>query len=146
WRRPMTAAAFIAAFVFVGTAGATAETGAANMATNLASMRQEVAELHLEAQSLRDELRKRRLNMVDQENELRSLLQREELRANQLNLAMQQIRAQVAQTGDAGELQNVVVSFANELSAFIRAGLPFNSEERLAAVQDIVKEMQDGTV
>ena len=114
-------------------------------AEQLAALRTEVAqlssELAVERESLRGQLR-----ALDVERaELQGQTRRETLRQSELHAALAAKRDELAVNDEASDgLRPVVLAGLDELEAAVRDGLPYRTDDRLAAIEELRGGLLDG--
>ncbi len=114
-------------------------------AARLAKLRREVEELSEQVENKKDELRGKLRSLAAQQSELEVERQREEMRLRQLREAKAKRIEQVDDDSKRDELfEPVVIRSADMLTAKIRTGLPFQPTERVADIEKIKKQRQDG--
>ncbi|MFZ9886842.1 MAG: DUF3450 family protein [Myxococcota bacterium] len=125
-------------FVIFTSAAATAASDAKSLAEELVTLRSEVEALSDELESRRAEEKQRVTSSAQRKAELEADARREELRIRRVDAALEEQRAASAKASDEEkELAPAVGAALGELEAHIRTGLPFQVEERLAAVATI---------
>lgn len=119
---------------------------------DLAERAERLAALRAETQALADALRQaqeqtraRSQGLEAQQLELDLAVQREELRARQLEAAAQARLSRAEQDQELEEsLRPVVLDGLTDLRRHLEAGLPYRLEERLAALQELVDAVGRG--
>lgn len=129
----------------LASATATAAPDAKSLAEELVTLRSEVEALSDELESKRAEEKQRVSSHAQRKAELEADARREDLRIRRVDAALEEQRAASAKaTDEEKELAPAVSAAADELEAHIRAGLPFQTEERLAAVASIKTGLSQG--
>jgi hypothetical protein len=114
-------------------------------AAELARLRTEVEELSSDVESRKDELRGRLRSYVSQKTDLEMELAREEMRLKQLREAKAKRVERVADDTQRGELLRPVIERSvDALERSVASSLPFQKEERLAAMRKIHKQNHEG--
>ena len=119
--------------------------------TNLA---RRIAEKRAQVESLSDEVQ---LTKTEYNEELRSLetqiadveiqINREELRLRQIAQDLQEARRSIERTRTSGEdLEPIVAQTLVRLKSYIRNGLPFQIEERVAEVETLERLLSEGNM
>lgn len=116
-------------------------------ATQLASLRSDVATLQ-EAIDIEKERQRGELRGLDaQKAELQGQIRREELRIRQLQEAVQERQSLLADDSDGADgLVPIVTGTLQSLRASVSSGLPYRAAERLAAIDALEARMAEGTV
>jgi len=118
----------------------------ANLAEELVRLRGEVESLNAELNSLGDQHRAEMNALAAQKGDLEATRRREDLRIRQLEQDLADNRERAEQAGIAGEsLVPVAEQIIADLEASIQTGLPFKTEERLAALDDIRAQLDSGS-
>lgn len=125
--------------LLVATLAAVPATASEDLARKLVRLRAEVEALSEELELKRQTEREQLAGLAQRRAELESERQREDLRLRRLEQALEDHAAEVADIAarDA-TLKPAVLQAGAELRAHIASGLPFKTEERLSAVDDIV--------
>lgn len=139
--RLLTCAALLA-----GSASVSAQS-ADKMAETLIALRAEVEQLNSELTLVRDESKTELLGLNAQRAELSAQVERQQLALKKLaeDLSARQQAAVEAGAGDA-ELKPVLLATVQEVEAQVRAGLPFRTEERLAALTELRTQIESGAL
>ncbi|MCO4748279.1 MAG: DUF3450 family protein [Proteobacteria bacterium] len=116
-------------------------------ATQLATLRSEVASLH-EAIEIEKEAQRGELRGIDaQKAELQAQIRREELRIRQLQEAVTERQTLIADDVEGTEvLVPLVASTIQSLRESVRSGLPYRATERLAALDKLDAQVADGSL
>jgi hypothetical protein len=120
---------------------------AADLASRLSSLRGEVETLSGELDLKKEDHKARMRSLASQKAELEMDIQREELRLKQLRATQKKQKDRVAENEDRkGALRPAIEEAIRILRDAIEAGLPFKQEERLADVDALAKQLEDGTL
>lgn len=113
------------------------------MAETLIALRAEVEQLNAELTLVRDESKTELLGLNAQRAELSAQIERQQLALKKLaeDLAQRQDAAAKAGVGDE-QLGPVLLATLETLAAQVRAGLPFRTEERLAALTELRTQIE----
>lgn len=115
------------------------------LARRLIALRGEVEQLNTELELKREEQRATLLGLTQQRAQLDADLKRQELAAREARDRLAQATEAQAGAGVEGDaLKPVLATALDELAAGVRAGLPFKTEERLAAIESIRLEIDSG--
>ncbi len=115
------------------------------LAAELARLRTEVEELASDVESRKDEMRGQLRSYAAQKADLEMELQREEMRLRQIREAKAKRIERMDDDSQRNELLKPVIERSAEVVATqILAGMPFQKEERQAAVNKIKRQNQDG--
>jgi len=115
------------------------------LARRLIELRGEVEQLNGELELKREEQRATLLGLAQQRAQLEADLKRQTLAAREASDRLAQATEAQAGAGVVGEaLKPILATALDELAAAVRAGLPFKTEERLAAIEAIRLEMDSG--
>jgi len=116
-------------------------------AERLASLRAEVEALSSELTADKEEARGRQRAIEAQKVELEVQLRRQELRLERLVAEEEALRAAIAGGGEASpEVRAVVMRGIGALEAEVHAGLPFQTEARLQALDELRGKLAADTV
>ncbi|MCU0663289.1 MAG: DUF3450 domain-containing protein [Myxococcota bacterium] len=146
WSRVSQGALFAVGLVVILSIGASASgEDSAAMASQISRLRIEVEELAADVEAKKDEARGRLRSYATQQTELEMDLQREELRLRQL-LAEREKRTELVGQGDQREtqLRPVVLAGIEAVRHAMADGLPFQVEERLAEVDKLREQIEQG--
>lgn len=117
------------------------------LAQNLIRMRSEVEQLNGELELLREEQRTTLAALGAQRAEQDATLQRQQLAAREARQKLLSQQEASAAGGVAAEaLKPVLLAAVDALSAQIRAGLPFKTEERLAELESFRAQLGNGAL
>ncbi|MCU0753623.1 MAG: DUF3450 domain-containing protein [Xanthomonadales bacterium] len=113
------------------------------MAETLIALRAEVEQLNAELTLVRDESKTELLGLNAQRAELAAQIERQQLALKKLaeDLAQRQEAAAKAGVGDE-QLTPVLLATLEGLSAQVQAGLPFRTDERLAALTELRTQIE----
>jgi hypothetical protein len=126
-------------------AGARADATA--QAERLAALRSEVETLNDAVQADKDELRGELRALEAQKVDLEVQLRRQELRLERLLDEEASLRAKIRDGGDgSGELAAAVQRGIAELRATVETGLPFKQEDRLAALDELARQLDESAL
>ena len=133
------------ALLFVAFPASAAEVSA--QAERLANLRADVETLHDEIQAEKEDHRGRLRALEAQKVDLEVQLRRQELRLERLlddELALQE-RIRKGSVGSE-DVVSVVQEGIGGMRAYVRGSLPFKSEDRLAALAALDKQLEDGVL
>ncbi|GAB4189248.1 MAG: hypothetical protein Tsb002_16120 [Wenzhouxiangellaceae bacterium] len=117
------------------------------LAQRLIALRGEVEQLQSELDVQREEHKSKMSYLAAQQAELDATLDREQLRVQQLEDELNELRAQADTAGaDAETLTPIVVQAIARLRAAIESTLPFKRVERTAALDEIEQELNSGVI
>lgn len=141
----MNKALVVAALVLFAGRPAVAAPSTDALAEELVTLRAEVEalgeELELERAAQREEL----VGLAQRRAELEGEARREELRLRRTEAALSALRASATEAGEEEQaFAPVVLAAAEELRAYVRRGIPFRVEERLAAIDDVTAALERG--
>ncbi len=126
---------------------ASAQDSLDNLASELVRLRGEVESLNAELNSLTEQHRAEMNALAAQKGDLEATRRREDLRIRQLEQDLADNRERAEQAGIAGEsLVPVAEQVIADLETLINAGLPFKTEERLSALNDIRSQLETGAL
>jgi hypothetical protein len=115
------------------------------LARRLIALRGEVEQLNQDLELKREEQRAILLGLTQQRAQLEADLKRQELAAREARDRLAQATEAEAGAGVAGEaLKPILTAALDELASGVRTGLPFKTEERLAAIEAIRLEIDSG--
>ena len=133
-------------FAFVSVAHA-AEFDLDRFARQLAELRAEVETLSADIEAKKDEERAALRSMAAQKLDVELAIQREERRLQQLELALAKQKESSELAGERVRgLPVVIQETLASLRTQVRNGLPFRTDERLAALDEIEKQLVDGLI
>lgn len=137
----------VAATALCTWSGATLAQNPERMAETLIGLRAEVEQLNTELTLVRDESKTELLGLNAQRAELTAQIERQQLALKKLaeDLAQRQEAAAKAGVGDE-QLSPVLLTKLDALNAQVRAGLPFRSEERLAALTELRTQIESNSL
>lgn len=117
------------------------------LADRLVEMRGEVDSLQSELNVAREEHKNRMAYLTAQMADLEASRDREALRVRQLEEDLEEIRLEVAAAGDTSEtLAPVVLDHISTLRSQVSSGYPFKVTERLAALDEIANQLENGVI
>ncbi|HQX25035.1 MAG TPA: DUF3450 family protein [Pseudomonadota bacterium] len=120
---------------------------AADLAQSLIKLRGEVESLNSELELVREEQRTALGALGQQRAELEAQLNRQELSTRELRERLARQAEEAGSAGVAGDTLKPVLSQAlAQLRQYIQSGLPFKTEERLAALAEIETQIANGTL
>lgn len=126
-------------------AGPSTDISAKRLAEELVTLRSEVEALSEELETRRAEQREELSSLAQRKAEVESEARREELRIRRVDAALEEQRAAVAKAVDGErELTPAVLAAGDELRAHVRRGIPFQTEERLAAIDEVTSALAAG--
>lgn len=126
---------------------ASAQDSLDNLASELVRLRGDVESLNAELNSLTEQHRAEMNALAAQKGDLEATRRREDLRIRQLEQDLADNRDRAEQAGIAGEsLIPVAEQVIADLEASINTGLPFKTEERLSALNDIRSQLETGAL
>ncbi len=116
-------------------------------ARRLADLRASVAQLSEDIELEREDLRSRLRALDAQKADVQVQLRRAELRLGELRKVARERKESLAGEASAGEALTPVVKDAlTDLRTAIRAGLPFRTDERLAALDKLEAQVDEGVL
>jgi hypothetical protein len=117
------------------------------LAERLVSLRGQVDSLQSELDIRREEHKNRMVYLTAQLAELEASRDREALRVKQLQKDLAEMRAEIESGGVNSEsLLPFVLSRITELEAQISSGLPFKTGDRLAELDELATQLQNGVI
>lgn len=126
---------------------ASAQDSLDNLASELVRLRGDVESLNAELNSLTEQHRAEMNALAAQRGDLEATRRREDLRIRQLEQDLADNRERAEQAGIAGEsLIPVAEQVIADLETSISTGLPFKTEERLSALNDIRSQLETGAL
>ena len=118
-----------------------------NMAQTLMKLRAEVEQLNTQIQDERDAAKAQMRSLVLEKNDLDATIGREALKIKQLEQEIGKVRKQVETASKNSEgIKPVVLEAVANLRAYIAKELPFKTAERLADVERIETQMNEGLI
>ncbi len=124
---------------------AVAATGSDALAARLAELRTEVEALSSDVEAKKEEKRTRLRSLSAQKADLEFQLQREERRIAELRARAERQRETMSKDTTVGnELKPALDEAMDDLEARIQAGLPFKRAERLEAVAELRRKIDQG--
>jgi hypothetical protein len=128
-------------------ASASAVDDPSELAKNLIKLRGEVETLNSELELVREEQRTGLLALNQQKAELEAQLQRQELATREARERLAKHSADTASAGVAADtLKPVLLAAIESLRAYLVAGLPFKTDERLTALNEIKLQIDTGAL
>lgn len=117
------------------------------LAERLIELRGQVDELQSELDVRREEHKNRMAYLTAQLSDLEASRDREELRVNQLREDLEEMRIEIAEAGVSAEtltpfLRNQITA----LRAHVEGGFPFKVKERLAELEELQTQLDNGVV
>lgn len=120
---------------------------AADLAQSLIALRGEVESLNNELELVREEQRTTLGALGQQRAELEAQLQRQELATRELRDKLARQAEEAGNAGVAGDALKPVLALAiSGLRQYIQSGLPFKTDERLAALAEIETQIANGSL
>jgi hypothetical protein len=120
---------------------------AGDLASQLSTLRGEVEALSNELDLAKEDHKSRMRSLASQKAELEMDIQREELRLKQLKSSQRKQAERVSENEDRKvALRPAVEQAMDLLRAAVERGLPFKREERLAEIDDLGRQLDDGTL
>lgn len=120
---------------------------AADLAQSLIKLRGEVESLNNELELVREEQRTTLGALGQQRAELEAQLNRQELSTRELRERLARHAEEAGSAGVAGDtLKPVLAQALAQLRQYIQSGLPFKTDERLAALAEIETQIANGTL
>lgn len=127
--------------------GARAQDSAATLAARLIEMRGQVDRMQADLNLKREEHKNRMVYLTAQLTELEASRDREALRVQRLEQELEQSREQVAGAGASSEtLMPMLQHHLLALREQVRTGFPFKVGERLAVLDEIESQLDNGVV
>jgi len=138
-------AASLLALAVATTAAAADE--AADLSQSLIRLRGEVESLNNELELVREEQRTSLGSLGQQRAELEAQLNRQEQSTRELRERMARQADEAGNAGVAGDsLKPILAQALAQLRQYIQSGLPFKTDERLAALTEIETQIANGTL
>jgi seryl-tRNA synthetase len=138
-------AASLLALAVATTAAAADE--AADLSQSLIRLRGEVESLNNELELVREEQRSALGSLGQQRAELEAQLNRQEQSTRELRERMARQADEAGNAGVAGDsLKPILAQALAQLRQYIQSGLPFKTDERLAALTEIETQVANGTL
>lgn len=126
---------------------ASAADEAADLAQSLITLRGEVESLNNELELVREEQRTTLGALGQQRAELEAQLNRQEMATRELRDKLARQADEAGSAGVAGDtLKPVLAQAIGGLRQYIQAGLPFKTDERLAALAEIETQIANGSL
>jgi len=120
---------------------------AGDLASELSRLRGEVEQLSADLDTKKEEHRARLRSYSSQKTELEMEIQREELRYKQLRSRQKKQKDRIASNeGRKYVLEPAVMESIGILREGVRTGLPFKTEERLADLDRLERQLDEGTI
>ena len=117
------------------------------LAQSLIALRGEVEQVNGELELLRAEQRTTLQGLAAQKAELAAQLERQQLQLGELEARLAERNTAAAQSVEgSGTLVPVLLAAASQLRGYVSSSLPFKTEERLAALDEIEQQLRDGTL
>jgi hypothetical protein len=143
----MTSFRLILVLAVLATAGPARAQEGASLAERLIELRGEVDELQSELDVRREEHKNRMAYLTAQLSDLEASRDREQLRVDQLNEDLEEMRAEIAEAGVSAEsltpfLRNQITA----LRAHVENGFPFKVKERLAELDELETQLDNGVL
>jgi hypothetical protein len=124
---------------------AIAQDDATELSKRLITLRGEVEQLNSELELLREEQRTTLQGLAQQKAELENQLKRQEVAQQDARSKVAALEAEQTTALAAGDaLSPALLTAIDALAAQIRAGLPFKTEERIAALEEIRTQLASG--
>ncbi len=137
----------ITTLVLLGTAGIVSAQEADGLAERLISLRGEVDELQSELNVRREEHKNRMAYLTAQLSDLEASRDREQLRVTQLEEDLDAMRAEIAEAGvGADALLPFLKGEIARLREQVRGGFPFKVQERLAELEELETQLDNGVM
>lgn len=134
---------FIAAMLLPATVMAKDEA----LTERLITLRGQVDELQNELDVRREEHKNRMAYLTAQQADLEANRDREELRVNQLREDLDEMRLEIADAGvSSGSLTPFLRNQISALREHVRGGFPFKVTERLAELQELETQLDNGVI
>lgn len=143
----MTSLRLIAALAVLATASPVAAQQGDTLAERLITLRGQVDELQSELDVRREEHKNRMAYLTAQLSELEANRDREALRVRQLDEDLAEMQAEIADAGVSSEsLTPFLKNQITELRAQVAGGFPFKVRERLAVLDELETQLDNGVV
>jgi len=118
-----------------------------NMAESLMKLRAEVEQLDSAIADEKDTYRATMKSLRMQKNDLEAIVAREELRTKQLQVEMSKVKKELREAGkNSVGLKPLVLEALAELEKNIQSQIPFKTEERIADLHRIQKQVENDEV
>lgn len=143
----MTSPKWIVALAIAAIAGPAVAQQNDTLAERLITLRGQVDELQSELDVRREEHKNRMAYLTAQFSEIEASRDREQLRITQLETDLEEMRAEIAEAGVTSEsltpfLRNQIAL----LRAQVRGGFPFKVKERLAELDELETQLDNGVI
>ncbi len=147
WRPTAIGASVVLALILVAGTAFAAKGDISDLAQRLADLRTEVEELSADVETRKSSIQSRVRSIQSQKADVEMQIQQEEMRLKQLRRQMDKHRARVErQTSLQEDLQPTVVESIGVIRGQVEAGLPFKKSERLAELNELESQLNDGTI
>jgi len=118
-----------------------------NMAESLMKLRAEVEQLDSAIADEKDSYKGEMKSLRMQKNDLESIIAREELRIKQLQVEMAKVKKEVKEAGkNSVGLKPIVLEALATLEKTVQAQIPFKTEDRIADIHRIQKQVEKDEV
>jgi hypothetical protein len=118
-----------------------------DLAQSLIKLRGEVESLNSDLELAREEQRTTLQGLTQQKAELEANLKRQEIAARELREKLAKLSGESADIGAAGDtLKPLLVSATERLRGYVAAALPFRTDERLAAIDEVRVQIESGSL
>jgi hypothetical protein len=146
--RPRACGVLLAACVAaLCSAPAAAQDAADELAQGLIRLRGEVEQLNSELELLREEQRVALAALNQQKAELSNSVDRQQLLAREAEQKLADKQAEIEAMGLSGDaLRPALISAAESLKSYIRAGLPFKVDERIGELDAFRTQLENGSL
>lgn len=126
---------------------AVAQSSSESMAERLVSLRGQVDELQSELDIKREEHKNKMVYLTAQLSDLEASRDREQLRISQLQKSLDEMRAEILEGGvNSDVLRPSALLQISELRAYVSTGLPFKTRERLAELDELETQLENGSI
>lgn len=116
-----------------------------NMAESLMKLRAEVEQLNSEFEDQSEATKASMRSLVLEKNELEATIGREDLKIKQIEQEIAKVKKQIASASKNSEgIKPVVLAAIANLREFIKEEVPFKTDERLADVDRIESQLNEG--
>ena len=118
-----------------------------DMAKSLMKLRAEVETLNSQVSDEKDAYKADMRSLVQQRNELKGMISREELKIKQIQKELQDVQSKIAKASkNSAGLTPLVLESIDNLEVMIKGSIPFKTEDRIASVERIKTQLKSGLI